>query len=297
MIICVNLQKNLKLKSMKKVLALILMVFLASCVSQKKFTELEQLQQNTKSLLDTTTIKMNSCEEEKEAALASLETLKQQNKFLNANNQDLINNIGNLTTLSQKGAENLEKSLESMKEKDLRIEKMQDAVTKKDSVTLALVTSLKGVLGNLSDDDIEINVEKGVVYVSISDKLLFKSGSYTVTSKAKAVLGKVAKVVNDKPDIEFMVEGHTDNVPIKADGILDNWDLSVKRATAVIRILQNDFDVSPERMTASGRSYYIPIADNDTARNRAKNRRTRIVILPKLDQFYDLIDQGMNSSK
>ncbi|MBK77702.1 MAG: hypothetical protein CMC88_01050 [Flavobacteriaceae bacterium] len=282
---------------MKKVLALILTVFLASCVSQKKFTELEQLQQNTKSLLDTTTIKMNACEEEKEAALASLETLKEQNKFLNANNQDLINNIGNLTTLSQKGAENLERSLESMKEKDLRIEKMQDAVTKKDSVTLALVTSLKGVLGNMSDDDIEINVEKGVVYVSISDKLLFRSGSYTVTSRAKAVLGKVAKVVNDKPEIEFMVEGHTDNVPIKADGILDNWDLSVKRATAVIRILQNDFDVSPERMTASGRSYYVPIADNDTARNRAKNRRTRIVILPKLDQFYDLIDQGMNSSK
>ena len=282
---------------MKKAVTLILTVFLASCVSQKKFTELEQLQQNTKSLLDTTTIKMNACEEEKEAALASLETLKEQNKFLNANNQDLINNIGNLTTLSQKGAENLERSLESMKEKDLRIEKMQDAVTKKDSVTLALVTSLKGVLGNMSDDDIEINVEKGVVYVSISDKLLFRSGSYTVTSRAKAVLGKVAKVVNDKPEIEFMVEGHTDNVPIKADGILDNWDLSVKRATAVIRILQNDFDVSPERMTASGRSYYVPIADNDSARNRAKNRRTRIVILPKLDQFYDLIDQGMNSSK
>ena len=281
---------------MKKAVTLILTVFLASCVSQKKFTELEQLQQNTKSLLDTTTIKMNACEEEKEAALASLETLKEQNKFLNANNQDLINNIGNLTTLSQKGAENLERSLESMKEKDLRIEKMQDAVTKKDSVTLALVTSLKGVLGNMSDDDIEINVEKGVVYVSISDKLLFRSGSYTVTSRAKAVLGKVAKVVNDKPEIEFMVEGHTDNVPIKADGILDNWDLSVKRATAVIRILQNDFDVSPERMTASGRSYYVPIADNDTARNRAKNRRTRIVVLPKLDQFYDLIEQGMNAA-
>ena len=289
--------KILKIILMKKAVTLILTVFLASCVSQKKFTELEQLQQNTKSLLDTTTIKMNACEEEKEAALASLETLKEQNKFLNANNQDLINNIGNLTTLSQKGAENLERSLESMKEKDLRIEKMQDAVTKKDSVTLALVTSLKGVLGNMSDDDIEINVEKGVVYVSISDKLLFRSGSYTVTSRAKAVLGKVAKVVNDKPEIEFMVEGHTDNVPIKADGILDNWDLSVKRATAVIRILQNDFGVGPERMTASGRSYYVPIADNDTARNRAKNRRTRIVILPKLDQFYDLIDQGMNSSK
>ena len=257
--------------------------------------ELEDLQRNTKSLLDTATIKLNTCNEEKEAALANLSSVQDQVRFLKSNNQDLINNIGNLTTLSQKGAENLEKSLESMKEKDLRIQTMQEAVTKKDSVTLALVTSLKGVLGNLSDDDIEVNVEKGVVYVSISDKLLFNSGSYTVTQRAKEVLGKVAKVVNDKPEIEFMVEGHTDNVPIKIEGIDDNWDLSVKRATSVIRILQNDFDVKPERMTAAGRSYYIPLYENDSPSNRAKNRRTRIVVLPKLDQFYDLIEQGMGN--
>ncbi|MGA0212589.1 MAG: OmpA/MotB family protein [Flavobacteriaceae bacterium] len=283
---------------MKKAVALLFTgVLLASCVSQKKFSELEELQQNTKNLLDTATVKLNSCNEEKEAAMASLATLQEQNQFLKANNQDLINNIGNLTTLSQKGADNLERSLESMKEKDLRIQRMQDAVTKKDSVTLALVTSLKGVLGNMSDEDIEINVEKGVVYVSISDKLLFRSGSYTVTAAAKEVLGKVAKVVNDKPELEFMVEGHTDNVPIKTDGIEDNWDLSVKRATAVVRILQNDFDVAPARMTAAGRSYYMPIADNDTSANRAKNRRTRIVVLPKLDQFYDLIAQGMDAAK
>jgi chemotaxis protein MotB len=283
---------------MKKAAALLFTgVLLASCVSQKKFSELEELQQNTKNLLDTATVKLNSCNEEKEAAMASLATLQEQNQFLKANNQDLINNIGNLTTLSQKGADNLERSLESMKEKDLRIQRMQDAVTKKDSVTLALVTSLKGVLGNMSDEDIEINVEKGVVYVSISDKLLFRSGSYTVTAAAKEVLGKVAKVVNDKPELEFMVEGHTDNVPIKSDGIEDNWDLSVKRATAVVRILQNDFDVAPARMTAAGRSYYMPIADNDTSANRAKNRRTRIVVLPKLDQFYDLIAQGMDAAK
>ena len=283
---------------MKKAIALIVSgILLSSCVSQKKFTELEELQQNTKNLLDAATVKLNTCNEDKEAALASLASLEEQNKFLKANNQDLINNIGNLTTLSQKGAENLEMSLESMKEKDIRIQRMQDAVTKKDSVTLALVTSLKGVLGNISDEDIEINVEKGVVYVSISDKLLFRSGSYTVTSKAKEVLGKVAKVVNDKPDLEFMVEGHTDNVPIKSDGIVDNWDLSVKRATAVVRILENDFGVAPARMTAAGRSYYIPIADNDTSANRAKNRRTRIVVLPKLDQFYDLIEQGMKAAQ
>jgi chemotaxis protein MotB len=280
---------------MKKVIVFALLgVFVSSCVSQKKFAELEELQQNTKNLLDSATVKLNTCNEEKEAAEASLASLREQNNFLKANNQDLINNIGNLTTLSKKGAENLEKSLESMLEKDLRIQRMQDAMTKKDSVTLALVTSLKGVLGNMSDEDIEINVEKGVVYVSISDKLLFRSGSYSVTQRAREVLGKVAKVVNDKPELEFMVEGHTDNVPIKLDDIQDNWDLSVKRATAVVRILQNDFGVAPARMTAAGRSYYIPVADNDTAANRAKNRRTRIVVLPKLDQFYDLIAQGMN---
>ena len=283
---------------MKKAIALVISgVLLSSCLSQKKFTELEELQQNTKNLLDSATVKLNSCNEDKEAALASLATLTEQNQFLKANNQDLINNIGNLTTLSQKGAENLEMSLESMKEKDIRIQRMQDAVTKKDSVTLALVTSLKGVLGNMSDDDIEINVEKGVVYVSISDKLLFRSGSYTVTSRAKEVLGKVATVVNNKPELEFMVEGHTDNVPIKSDGIVDNWDLSVKRATAVVRILEKDFGVAPARMTAAGRSFYIPVADNDTAANRAKNRRTRIVVLPKLNQFYDLIEQGMKDAK
>ena len=280
---------------MKKYLAIatVSAVLLSSCVSQKKHVELETLQQNTKGLLDSATVKLNTCNEEKEAAEARLASLQDRVNFLQANNQDLINNIGNLTTLSQKGAENLEMSLESMKEKDMRIQSMQEAVTKKDSVTLALVTSLKGVLGNMSDDEIEINVEKGVVYVSISDKLLFRSGSFTVTQKAKEVLGKVAKVVNDKPEIEFMVEGHTDNVPIKIDGIEDNWDLSVKRATSVVRILQNDFGISPARITAAGRSYYIPLADNDNAANRARNRRTRIVVLPKLDQFYDLIQQGM----
>ena len=283
---------------MKKAIALVLSgILLSSCVSQKKYTELEELQQNTKNLLDSATVKLNSCNEEKEAALAQLATLTEQNQFLKANNQDLINNIGNLTTLSQKGAENLEMSLESMKEKDIKIQRMQDAVTKRDSVTLALVTSLKGVLGNLSDEDIEINVEKGVVYVSISDKLLFRSGSYSVTAKAREVLGKVAQVVNDKPELEFMVEGHTDNVPISIEGVQDNWDLSVRRATSVVRILEKDFGVAPARMTAAGRSYYAPVADNDTAANRAKNRRTRIVVLPKLDQFYDLIEQGMSAAQ
>jgi chemotaxis protein MotB len=202
-----------------------------------------------------------------------------------------------MTILSTKGAENIEKALESIKEKDLKISRMQDALTKKDSVTLALVTSLKSSVG-ISDPDIEINVEKGVVFISIADKLLFKSGSYDVTDKAKSVLAKVAKVVNDKPDFECMVEGHTDNVPYNGTGVLlDNWDLSVKRSTSIIRVLTNQLGVKPEQLIAAGRSSYIPLVANDSAENKARNRRTRIVVLPKIDQFYDMIEKEMKKQQ
>jgi chemotaxis protein MotB len=156
---------------------------------------------------------------------------------------------------------------------------------------MALVMNLKGAIGNLDDKDINIKVDKGVVYIDISDKLLFKSGSYDVTEKAKDVLGKVAKVLSNQPNIEFMVEGHTDSVHFKNNLLLDNWDLSVKRATSVVRILQNNYGLDPTHITAAGRSEYVPIADNTTAEGRAANRRTRIVILPQLDQFFKLLEK------
>ena len=264
-------------------------ILLSSCVSQKKYNELEAKQRETQDQLNTATVKLNSCLDEKDR-------MTQEISRLNNTNAALLNNVGDLATLSKKEAENLERSLESIKEKDLAIRSMQEAMNKKDSVTLALVTSLKGALGNMSDEDIEINVEKGVVYVSISDKLLFDSGRYNITPRAKEVLGKVATVVKNKPNIEFMVEGHTDNKPIKTSMFEDNWDLSVKRATSVVRVLQDDFGVEPSRMTAAGRSYYIPVATNETAEGRAKNRRTRIVVLPKLDQFYSMIEEGMEKA-
>jgi len=270
-----------------------LLLLLSSCVPQKKYAELEAKQKETQDLLNSATVKLNDCLEEKATASSRLSALEEQNSFLKANNQELINNMGDLTTLTAKGAENLEKSLESLQEKDLTIRKLQDAVTRRDSVNLSLVQSLKGVLGNLDDEDIEVSVEKGVVFVSISDKLLFRSGSYNVTNAAKQVLGKVAKVVNNKPDFEFLVEGHTDNVPYKSGVLVDNWDLSAKRATSIVRVLQNDFNVAPERMTAAGRSFYVPLVSNDNAVERAKNRRTRIVVLPKIDQFYSMIEDGM----
>ena len=264
-----------------------------SCVSKKKYAELEARNKQTEDLLNTATVKLNMCLDEKNNLTHKLESMKNQNDLLKENNQQLINNMGNLTTLTQKGAENLEKSLESLREKDLTIKNLRDAVTRRDSINLALVQSLKGVLGNLDDQDVDIKVEKGVVFINISDKMLFSSGSYTISKNAKSVLEKVAKVVKNKPDFEFMVEGHTDNVNIKTSCIRDNWDLSVMRATEIVRVLQKDFGVAPERMTAAGRSYYVPLASNGDTNGRALNRRTRIVILPKLDQFYTMIEEGM----
>lgn len=273
---------------MKKVLVtLSLVAFLAtSCGTKKKIAELEGKNKEIQDLLNTATVKLNTCLNDKE-------TLASQIEFLKRNNTDLINNMGNMTTLSTKGAENIEKALESMKEKDLKITRMQDALTKKDSVTLALVSSLKSSVG-ISDPDIQINVEKGVVFISISDKLLFKSGSYVVTDRAKEILGKVAKVVKDKPTFECMVEGHTDNVPFISNGVLlDNWDLSVKRATSIVRVLTKEHNVDPKQLIAAGRGEFIPLVENNTAENRATNRRTRIVVMPKIDEFYNMIEKEM----
>ena len=272
---------------MKKiVIALSLMVFMTSCVSKKKYADLEARNKETQDLLNTCTVKLNSCLEEKAAFAATAATLKDQN-------QHLISTSKDMTVLTAKGAENIEKALESIKEKDLKISRMQDALTKKDSVTLAVVTSLKSVVG-LNDEDIEINVDKGVIFISISDKMLFKSGSYDVTDKAKGVLAKVAKVVNDKPDFECMVEGHTDNVPYNGNGVIvDNWDLSVKRSTSIIRVLSGQLGVNPAQLIAAGRSSYVPLVANDSFENKAKNRRTRIYVMPKIDQFYEMVEKEM----
>jgi chemotaxis protein MotB len=199
--------------------------------------------------------------------------------------------LKDLSVITGAQAESIKKSLENIGAKDIYIRDLQGSIARKDSLNMALVMNLKGALGNLEDQDINVKVDKGVVYVDISDKLLFKTGSYDVTERAKVVLGKVAKVLAAQPEIEFMVEGHTDNVAISTDELNDNWDLSVKRATSIVRILQKSYGLDPKRMTAAGRSQYLPIADNGTAAGRATNRRTRIVVLPQLDQFFKLLEK------
>ena len=280
---------------MKKLFFIITLISLSltSCVSKKKLSECESKNKDIQDLLNTATVKLNMCMSEKEVLANQKSELSTQMEFLKKNNSDLINNMGNMTTLSTKGAQNIEKALETIKEKDLKITRMQDALTKKDSVTLAIVTSLKSAVG-ISDPDIQVNVEKGVVFISIADKLLFQSGSYMVSERAKEVLAKVAKVVNSKPDFECMVEGHTDNVPYNGNAILlDNWDLSTKRSTAIIRVLTKDLGVNPKQLIAAGRGEFVPLVENNSAENRAINRRTRIVVLPKIDQVYEMIDIEM----
>ncbi len=280
---------------MKKtiLLSICTMFVLTACVSKKDYLALQEKQKKTQDLLNTATVKLNACLSDQAAANARLEGLKEQLADMRRSNEALIKSSQDLTELTSKGAQNLEKSLESLKERDLKITRLQDALTRKDSVTLAIVTSLKKEVG-INDPDIEVNVEKGVVFISIADKLLFKSGSYNVTDRANEVLGKVAKVINSKPNFEAMVESHTDNVSYSKPPLLDNWDLSVKRATSVVRVLES-LGVNSQQLIAAGRSSYVPLVENDTAENRAKNRRTRIVVLPKIDQFYEMIEEEMKN--
>ncbi len=279
---------------MIKKIALLLVVAtvgLTGCVSKKKYQSMEGQQKQLEAELSQAKMELAGCLDDKKK-------LSEQVDYLRASNDKMLNSMGELVILNKQEAANLERSLETMKEKDMQIKSMAQARNKQDSATIALVSSLKGVLGNMDDEDIQINVEKGVVFISISDKLLFKSGSYELSARAKDVLSKVAKVVNNKPGMDVMVEGHTDNKSVLDNpSFKDNWDLSAKRATSVVRCLQNDFDVAPERMIAAGRSYYVPVAGNDSAEGRSQNRRTRIIILPKIDEFYGMIEDGMKTAK
>ena len=269
-----------------------------SCVSQKKYkaqvSSFETLnEQYTKKQSD-----LNACETAKANYLKQIDDLNKQladlNKqqaYLKENNTLALTQLENLSVISSTQAESIRKSMESLGMKDAYIQGLQTSLAQKDSLNLALVMNLKGAIGNMEDKDINIKVDKGVVFIDISDKLLFKSGSYVVTDQAKEVLGKVAKVLKNQPNMEFMVEGHTDNVPFKKGDLVDNWDLSVKRSTTIVRLLQTQYGLDPASIIAAGRSEYQPVAANTSAEGKAANRRTRIVILPQLDQFFKLLEK------
>jgi len=276
---------------MKKIAVLLVLasLVLSSCVSNKKYAELEGNYSKKNQELVDTKAELMKCQVENESKIAAL---NQQVLDLRSDKAKTLEYVDNLTVLSKSASDNIKETLTQMGKKDEYIKYIQKAVTKKDSINLALGFKLKSVLKDgFTDEDIQVSVEKTVVYISIADKLLFKSGSSTISANAKTVLGKVAEVIAAQPNLEVMVEGYTDNKPINTNCVQDNWDLSVSRATSVIRVLHNDFKINPARLVAAGRSEYTPLESNDTVEGRARNRRTRIVLMPKLDQFFELLEQ------
>jgi len=285
---------------------------MTSCVAKKKFVSLQsELAAANKDLgkcgesLNEALAKITTCEKDKEnlrselnASKSALQLREEQIRDLRAQVEDFktqrdkqLTQVGNLTVLSQSANENIKETLSQLERKDKYIHLLQAAKTKADSINLALAVNLKSVLREgLDDQDVEVKVDKTVVFVNLSDKMLYQSGSSNLTPKANEVLGKIAQIIESRPELEVMVEGYTDNVPIKNACLEDNWDLSVKRSTSVVRALQKNFKVNPNRLIAAGRGEYNTLAPNDTEAGRATNRRTRIIILPKIDQFYDLLN-------
>lgn len=228
-------------------------------------------------------------EAELETKTTQLKNLQDQLDYLKKTNTNLLDRLSDLSVINKTGAESIRESLEALNEQSKYIKDLNSNIQKKDSLNLALVMNLKRSLADVNDEDVSIEVKKGVVYISISDKMLFASGSSVINRNAETVLEKVASVLNDHKELDILVEGHTDTVPIATDCVQDNWDLSAKRATSVVRMLQKKFGVEPGRMTAGGRGEYAPVSDNDSKAGRQQNRRTEIIVTPKLDQFFKLL--------
>lgn len=279
---------------MKKLILFLSAAFLlASCASNKELEALKAKHEQTKDELLTVKNNLTKCLVEKDKYQDRSKDLENRVSELKKDKENTIQQVENLTVLTKGANDNIKETLSQLSKKDKYINKIRAAASKKDSLNLVVAFHLKKELQDgIDDEDIEVNVEKTVVFISISDKLLFKSGSYTITDKASKVLQKVATVVNAQPEMDVMVEGHTDDTPISGNSSLkDNWDLSVKRSTAIVRELESKYDVAPQRLIAAGRSSFIPLAPNDSAENKSKNRRTKIIILPRLNQFFDLLDQ------
>lgn len=287
-------------------------LLLASCVSSKKYNRLaadyelanKEIGKCGESLNDYMN-RLAACEEEKNLLESEINSKDQKDSFKEEQISDLKaqiadlrkvrdkqqEQVGDLTVLSKSANDNIKETLSQLENKDKYIRLLQEARTKADSINLALAVNLKGVLAEgIQDRDIDIKVDKTVVFINLSDRMLYESGNSNLTPKANEVLGKIAKIVESKPDIEVMVEGYTDNIPIRNSCIQDNWDLSVKRATSVVRVLQSKYGIDPNKLIAAGRGEYNTLASNETAEGRRTNRRTRIIILPKLNQFYDLLN-------
>lgn len=265
---------------------------LGSCVSKKKYSELEILHRQMSQDYTTLQTAHQQAQTKAQTLQALLDEARRNNADLKASYNALQNSLDNSILQNTQGNVNISKLVDEINASNKYIKQLVQAKSKSDSLNLALTANLTRTLSGNELDEVNVRVLKGVVYISLADNMLFKSGSYQVNQRAMQTLSKIAKIIKDYRDYDVLVEGNTDNVPISRTNIRNNWDLSTLRASSIVQVLQNDFGVDPSRLTAAGRGEYNPIADNTGELGRQRNRRTEIIITPNLDQFMSLIDQA-----
>lgn len=280
---------------MKKIILLATVGILAfgfnSC-SNKALQECQQSNQKLQNNWQNTKEELAAAKARIEASQTTIKGLAEQLKIQQQANKDLQRSLEQSLSTGSQSNVNIEKLVDQINESNQYIRHLTELKSKSDSLNLVLTNNLTRSLSKEELKDIDVQVLKGVVYISLADNMLFKTGSYEINNRAKETLGKIAKIITDYNDYDVLVEGNTDTVPIKKENIRNNWDLSCLRASSVVQYLQNNFGVNPKRLTAGGRGEYNPIADNDNEIGRQRNRRTQIIITPKLDQFMDLIEKG-----
>ncbi len=271
-------------------ITLLIAVVTLSCVSKKKYIALQQENGEIKSELQKTRVAKEDLEAKFDKIQARVETYNSKIASLKQENDVKLDAVGNVAVISNDTKLKMRETL-----KNVDAEKLAQAETLKDSMNLAVAYNLEKAISESNideDEDFAVNINETVVMISIADNMLFNTGSYRLSPKADTVLKKLADVINSEPSLDIMVEGHTDARTINTEFLADNWDLSVMRATSVVRKLQEKYNVSPEQLIAAGRSSYQPIAENDSRENRAKNRRTKIIILPNIDKFFALMSEN-----
>ncbi len=282
----------MKLRTIALMLGTAMIMAMPGCVSKKKYAELQAEHQALQQNYTTLQSDYGKAQTRAQTIDALLQEARANNAELKDQYAKLQESLDKSISQNTQGNVNISKLVDEINASNKYIKQLVSAKSKSDSLNLVLATNLTRSLTGADQDEVNVRVLKGVVYISLADNMLFKSGSYEVNSRAMTTLGKIAKIIKDYSDYDILVEGNTDTVPISRTNIRNNWDLSTLRASSIVQVLQNDFGVSPSRLTAAGRGEYNPIADNSTAVGRQRNRRTEIIITPKLDQFLDLIDKA-----
>lgn len=263
-----------------------------SCVPNKKYAELQTKYDELQTTYGSTREDLINCNANTRNLESQLQAAKQGNLELKKGMQDLKNTLNKSMDANAQGSVNIAKLVDEINASNQYIKQLVEAKSKSDSLNIALTNRLTRSLTTDEMKEVDVKVLKGVVYISLADNMLFKSGSYEVNSRAMETLSKIAKILKDYKDFDVLVEGNTDNVPISKTNIRNNWDLSALRASSIVQVLQNNFGIDPKRMSAAGRGEFNPISDNDSELGKQRNRRTEIIITPKLDEFMDLIDKA-----